>query len=46
MILNFQITLREQLGYAGRNGIVQKYSLQEMLNETESLYEYLRVRRS
>ena len=38
-----QVALREKLGEAGRQFVVQKYSLQAMLNKTESLYGSLRT---
>ena len=37
--------MRTKVAQAGRHLVVQQYSLQEMLNKTESLYEYLRARR-
>ena len=37
------VALREKLGQAGQQLVVQQYSLQEMLNKTESLYESLRT---
>lgn len=39
-----KVALREKLAQAGQRLVVQKYSLQEMLNKTESLYELLKDR--
>ena len=38
-----QVALRKKLGQTGQQIVVQKYSLDEMLNQTERLYEYLRT---
>ena len=38
------VALREKLGQAGRRLVVQQYSFEETLNQTERLYENLRSR--